>query len=128
MNAGSEVTGDFGTLRAEVDMIDVTSALPYADESWTYTDQQGHRHRYGKGYPTLTWIVDERYWDEGLGEEVEDGHWECPLCGEPITPGTQVDYSKRYIPGMTHYYLNDEEISEADYQRVAAQITQRGSR
>jgi hypothetical protein len=108
-------------LRAETERIDVTSALPYADEKWTYTDRHGHQHRYDHGYPTLVWIVDETYWCDDCRDEHEEGHYQCPLCGEHIEPGMAgPDLYRRYIPGMTTYYLNDEEISEAEYQRLAA--------
>jgi hypothetical protein len=123
----SEIVGDFGVLRAEAELIDVTSSLPYADEAWTYTDQAGHRHRYSKGYPTLTWVIDETYWCEDCNDEHTEGHWECPLCGERITPGLKgPDMFPKRIPGMVTYYLNDVPISKDEYQRLVAQITQRG--
>ena len=122
------LTGAFGTLRAEAELIDVSSALPYPDEAWTYTDQHDHKHRYkrtgpGTYYPTLTWVVDETYWCEECGDEHAEGHWECPLCGEHITPGLKgPDRFPRKIPGMVSYYLNDEPISKAEYQRLVEQL------
>jgi len=109
-------------LTFETDRIDVTSALPYADESWTFTDAAGHQHRYDHGYPTLRWFVTERYWCEDCGDEHTEGKWICPLCDEVIEPGTAgPDRFRRYIPGMTHYYLNDQEISPDEYRRLAEQ-------
>ena len=64
-------------------------------ESWTFTDTQGHEHRYDHGYPTLVRVVDE--WchvEHGLfggadpdGHEAA-GHWECLQCHEVIRPAT----------------------------------------
>jgi hypothetical protein len=114
-------------LRAETERIEVTSSLPYADKDWTYTDRHGHSHRYDRGYPTLTWVVEYTYWCDTCQDEHDEGHYECPLCGEHITPGMAgPDRFRRYIPGMTRYYLNDEEISETEYRRLAEQIAGRG--
>ncbi|GAA4626666.1 hypothetical protein GCM10023196_035810 [Actinoallomurus vinaceus] len=74
-------TGDFGELRVETEMIDVTSSLPKPDPNWTYTDENGHEHRYEDGYPTLVRVVDDRYIDE-FGDEMEEAHLECRQCGE----------------------------------------------
>jgi DNA-directed RNA polymerase subunit RPC12/RpoP len=110
-------------LRVEVERLDVTSDSPYADESWTFTDQAGHQHRYDHGYPTLSWVVDETWWCEDCGDEHTEGHYECPLCGERIIPGTAgPDRVRRYAPGRTSYYLGDEEISPERYQELLAQL------
>jgi hypothetical protein len=112
----------------EADKIDVTSRLPYPDERWTYTDRAGHEHRYDKQapgdyYPTLSWVIDETYYCPDCHDEHTEGHWECPQCGERITPGSAgPDRFRRYIPGLTHYYLNDEEITKDEYQRLAAEF------
>ena len=121
----SEITGAFGTLRAETDRIDVTSSLPRPDPKWTYTDQQGHEHyREGNGYPTLVVVLEEPYWCPDCHDEHQWSHYECPLCGETIEPGLLPPSPYReYIPGMTHYYLNDEEISPDEYQRLLATLT-----
>lgn len=119
----AEYTGDFGELRIETEMIDVSSALPYADEKWTYTDGQGHPHRYERGYPTLAWIVDETYWYEDCQDQHEKGHWECPLCDEHITPGTAgPDLFPKKIPGLVSYYLNNQPISETEAKRLIDQF------
>jgi hypothetical protein len=115
---GTTIRGDFGTLEAETEMIDVTSGLPYPNERWTYTDRQGHEHRYsrraaGDYYPTLVWVVDETYWCEDCRDEHTDGHYECAICGEHITPRLRgPDLSRKYIPGLTSYYLNGEPITK----------------
>jgi len=115
-------------LRTETERIEVTSALPTADERWTFTDKAGHEHRYsrrgaGDYYPTLTWVVDETHWCEDCGDEHTEGHYECPLCGERIQPGLKGPSSFReFVPGRTTYYLDDEEISEARYRELLAQM------
>lgn len=115
-------------LRAETEQIDVTSALPYPDERWRFTDAAGHEHRYerqaaGDYYPTLRWFVTERYWRADCEDEHTEGEWICPLCDEVITPGTAgPDMFRRYVPGRTTYYLGDEEISEARYRELEAQL------
>jgi hypothetical protein len=115
----AEYSGDFGTLRIETDMIDVTSSSPYADEDWTFTDAAGHQHRYDHGYPTLRWFVTERWWCEECDDEHTEGEWTCPLCDEVIVPGTAgPDLFRRYAPGRTSYLLNDQPISEDEARRI----------
>ena len=117
----SMIAGDFGELRIETEMIDVTSSLPKPDPNWTYTDQHGHQHRYEDGYPTLMRVVDETYVDE-FGDEVEDWHFECPQCGEHITPGmVGPSMFREFAPGRTAYYLNDEPITEERFREIAEQ-------
>jgi len=119
------ITGDFGTLRAEVEMIDVSSALPRPDKKWTYTDRQGHRHHWDDGYPTLVVVTEESYWCEDCHDEHTDSHYECPLCGEEIRPGlVGPSLYREYTPGMTSYYLNDEPISEDRYRELVTQMQQ----
>lgn len=112
-----------GTLEIHTEQIDVTSALPYPDKRWTYTDQQGHDHYWREGYPTLTWIVDssETYWCEDCGEEHErtEGHYECPLCGETIAPGLcPPDTFRRFAPGRTSYTLDGQPITKEQAEAI----------
>ncbi len=58
-------------------------------------------------------MVDDRWYDPDDNETYENGHWECPLCGEHIRPG------RRRVPPSTHrhageaaWFLNDEPVSE----------------
>jgi hypothetical protein len=107
------ITGDFGTLVIETEMVDVTSALPQADKSWRYTDRQGHEHYWRDGYPTLDWVPDgEPYWDSDISGEYQHMKLVCPVCDEEIHPSTYVDTSRRYVPGLTWATLNGEPISE----------------
>lgn len=118
-------TGDFGELRVETEMIDVTSGLPRPDENWTYTDQHGHEHRYDDGYPTLIQVVDETYWCPDCNDEHEKTHLECRECGEHINPGLRgPSMFREFIPGPRSYYLNDEPISEQRFREIAAQYEQ----
>jgi hypothetical protein len=124
----SVIRGDFGELRLEVDMIDVTSALPRPDPRWTYTDQAGHQHRYDKTapghyYPTQVVVTEEPYWCPDCHDEHSDSHYECPLCGEEIEPGlVSAPLYREYMPGLASYYLNDEPITKDEYERLVAEL------
>lgn len=114
--------GDFGELRVETEMIDVTSGLPRPDETWSYIDRQGHGHRYDNGYPTLVEVVDRTYWCADCNDEHQDTHLECRICGESIEPGMRGPSPFReFAPGRTAYYLNDEPISPERYQEIVEQ-------
>lgn len=119
----STFTGDFGELRIEIESIDVTSSLPKPDTRWTFTDANGHRHRYEDGaYPTLVRVVDETYWCPDCNEDHEVTHLGCRECGERIEPGMVGPSGFREsIPGLRSYYLNDEPISEERYREIVAQ-------
>lgn len=116
----STVTGPFGTLRKETEVIAFTSNAPSRDPDWTYTDKRGHEHHYEGGlYPTLRWVVDETYWCDDCQEDHEDGHYECPECGEHIEPGMRDPSGKReLVSGLTSWYLDDEPISEEEAKRL----------
>jgi len=104
---------DEGELRFEREQIDVTSGLPRPDERWTYTDHHGHEHHWRDGWPTLRWVVDEpEYIDEDGEEYPAEGHYECPFCGEDISPGMRGPSGFReFIPGREQWWLNGEPIS-----------------
>jgi hypothetical protein len=119
----STVTGEFGVLRVERDMIDVTSGLPRPDEAWRYTDRQGHGHYWRDGYPTLRTVLGGPYWCEDCHDEHQDSHLECPLCSETVQPG-MVGPSpfREFIPGLTSYYLNDEPITEERAREILGKM------
>jgi hypothetical protein len=120
------ITGDFGELRIETQMIDVTSSLPRPDKSWTYTDEHGHEHRYDDGYPTLVRVVDATRVDED-GEEWEESHLECRECGEHIAPRmTGPSRFREYAPGRIAAYLNGEPISKERYLEIVEQYSPGG--
>jgi hypothetical protein len=114
------ITGDFGELRVETEIIDVTSGLPQLNPHWTYTDEQGHEHRYEEGYPTLVRVVDARHRDED-GEYWEEAHLECRQCHEHITPGTMAPRPE-HVPGRRAAYLNGEPISEQRYEELMKEL------
>ncbi len=104
------------TLEIETDRLEVTSMLPQRDPSWRTTDDAGHEHYAvstlaGVHYPTLY---------AQHGEPDEDGDcdswWVCCRCEQKIVPGTVVDHSRRFIPGMTTYTLDGEHIPPAQAQ------------
>ncbi len=82
----------------EQDMIPVRSNLPRADERWTFIDDAGHGHFYGKGYPTLFWVSQPCSMGHG-SDCTSEGYWECPHCHEEITPGTLPPLDVEYIAG-----------------------------
>ncbi|MBO0883672.1 MAG: hypothetical protein J2P17_25720 [Mycobacterium sp.] len=120
------ITADFGELRVETEIIDVSSGLPRSNPHWTYTDQQGHEHRYDNGYPTLARVVDATHRDED-GDEWEEWHYECPQCRERIEPGTISGMFTETVPGRQSYYLNDEPISKERFEKLMQQLKQRES-
>lgn len=110
----TELTGDFGTLTIETDMIDVTTGLPGPDKAWRFTDANGHEHYWSADayYPTLKVVVDRVWWCSDCNDEHEDDHLECKLCGEVIVPGTVGPSPFRtFAPGPRSAFLNGEPIS-----------------
>jgi hypothetical protein len=111
--------GDFGELTIEVEQVDVTSALPRADQQWRYMDRTGHEHHWDNGYPTLATVVDETYWCDDCDDEHQISHLECPQCHETITPATvPAPPWREYIPGRRSYFLNGEEITQEQAQEL----------
>jgi hypothetical protein len=121
--SGSTISGSFGELRVERDMIEVTSNLPRTDKGWRYTDRQGHEHYWQDGYPTLRTVLDEPYWCDDCHDEHQDSHLECPLCSEVIQPGMlSPPPFREFVPGLTSYYLNDEPISEERAREIMGEM------
>lgn len=112
-------------LEIEREMIEVSINLPQPDPNWTYTDRAGHDHAYsaqGSRYPTLVRRESDPYWCADCDDEHTDSWWECPLCGEKITPGTFIDSSRKFIPGLTMYRINGEDVSPAEGEALLAEI------
>lgn len=104
------------TLRVETDMVEITSGLPRPDQSWTYTDRQGHEHFWRDGWPTLRWVE-----DEPTADDDGDGHWECAACGEQIEPGiAPAGAVREFVPGLTSACIDGEPVSEAEAQAFIA--------
>jgi hypothetical protein len=115
--------GEFGELVAEVERIDVTSALPQPNQDWRFTDEHGHEHYWQNGYPTLTAVPDgEPYYCGDCSEEHQDTKRVCALCGVDIVPGTVVDTFRRYVPGRASYWLNGEPIREDQAQALIEEM------
>lgn len=116
------------TLEIEQDRISVSTALPQPDPNWTYTDQAGHQHEYGTSgavtnrYPTLVLREGEPYWCSDCQDEHTDTWLECPLCSEKITPGTYIDTSPKYLPGLTSYLIDGQPASKEEGDALLAQI------
>lgn len=95
-------------LSIEQDWIDVTSGLPTPNEQWTYTDRQGHEHRYARGYPTLDLIIDASHWCDGHEgpwnhdphEAIDESHYECRICRQVIEPTMDPPGTPKQIAGM----------------------------
>lgn len=111
------------SFRVEQDWIDVTTNMPERDPNWRETDSNGHEHRYEDGdYPTLRWAEDEPYWCEQHQEEHEQGHWECRVCGEEVSPGMRMPSPvPKKIPGMRSYFIDDELVDEATFKAAVAE-------
>lgn len=101
-------SGRTWTLEVRQEWIDVTSERSSPNEHWTFTDANGHEHRYDHGYPTLEFVIDESHWcdgSEGLynhdpHEAVDVAHYECLICRELIVPKMDPPYTPKRIPGM----------------------------
>jgi hypothetical protein len=118
-----KITGDFGELIIEVDRVEVTSNLPRPDPAWRYTDEHGHEHYWENGYPTLTRVNEEPYWCEDCNDEHTDSHFECPICGETVSPGsTGPSGFREFIPGLTSYRLNGQPISKERADEIVASL------
>jgi len=91
----------------------------------------GHEHAYvDRGYPTLTWVVDEEdyvIFEDGYPEEYPgSGHYECSECGQEIQPALIGPSPYReFIPGMTSYFIDGEPITEDEYRTIVAEIASR---
>jgi hypothetical protein len=117
------------------DVIDVTCGIPTPNEGWTYTDRQGHEHRYEHGYPTLELVVDASHWcmgNEGLyahdpHEAVDESHYECRICRETIQPKVDPPGTPEFVRGLSTAILNGNRsdgsrlvryVSEADARAI----------
>jgi hypothetical protein len=111
-----------GTVKVEQDWIDVTT-MSEVDPDWSYRDSHGHEHRWWAGpdplvplrdpqlqtpvLPSLIYVYDCEY-DEDC-DEYQPGHYECRLCGDPVTPRSRPTVSRHLIPGLQRVSLEVEE-------------------
>lgn len=113
--------GGGGELRIETDQIEVTSNLPKPDRSWRYIDAQGHEHYWRDGWPTLVTVVEDTYWCADCNDEHDDTHFECPQCGEWISPGmVEGGMFREFMPGRTSYYLDGQPITKEQAEEIIA--------
>lgn len=111
------------------ELLDVTS-ISRPDPSWSYSDQQGHEHRWYVGdrpaenynpvnkyeVPTLEWVHDEWRYDED-GERYEIGHLACKRCHETVKPRKIPDQTTQYVPGLRWFTINGEPVSPEEFER-----------
>ncbi len=82
----------------------IRSDMPVADEGWAYVDKEGHGHFWKNGYPTLKKVYSGC--DMGHGDDCKGAlSYECPTCGERITPDTRIE-ADRWVPGPITYTLS----------------------
>ncbi|MEU1135099.1 hypothetical protein ABZ383_35480 [Streptomyces sp. NPDC005900] len=113
-------------LEVDREMVEVTTNLPQPDPEWSYTDRAGHAHAYGSDadrYPTLVIRSGDPYWCDDCQDDHTDSWFECPLCGEKITPGTRIDSSPKFIPGATAYYIDGRAVSRTEGEALLAEMT-----
>jgi hypothetical protein len=113
--ATHELHFEDGVLEFEQDIEWITSDFPEADPNWRGTDSNGHEHHAVEDskrvtYPTLTLAAGEPYWCQDCQDEHTDTWWECPICGEKVTPGTRPSTPKP-ITRSQQYYWDGEPIS-----------------
>lgn len=129
-----------GLFELDYDLVDITS-LSRPDTSWRFTDAAGHEHRwYAKGkpaesydpgarheLPTLQWVVTGiGYYEDG--DEYEIGEYRCVQCSEVIQPRKTADTCRQMIPGLKHYRINGEHVTEQEFQaRYAAAVADKGN-
>lgn len=104
----------------EVIRIDFGVPPQEPDPDWRRIDGEGHLHAWVDGKtPTLTWVVDRRWYCEDCQEEHEDGHLACAICGEAIEPGRKPGPTTQLKPGRVSYLLCGQPIAKTDAERVA---------
>jgi hypothetical protein len=103
-----------GELTIETEMVDVTSNLPRPDKNWRFTDENGHEHYWqDNDWPTLVTVVDETYWCEDCGDDHQNTHLACAICGVTVEPGmVRPPGHREFVPGRKAYYLDGEPITE----------------
>lgn len=109
--------------------IDVTSDRPSPNERWTFTDSNGHFHRYNHGYPTLEPVVDESHWCDGHEgpwnhdphEAIDASHYECTNCREVVEPAFDPPFTPKQILGSVDATL---EGFRSDGAKVRVWVTE----
>jgi hypothetical protein len=92
-------------LETRSNSIRIPPSLSEPDPHWRFTDAAGHAHEPTmedgrvRSYGTLVSVESEPYWCEDCRDEHTDQHYECPLCGEVIRPGTRRGRAT-WLPGL----------------------------
>jgi hypothetical protein len=114
-----------GTVRVERIYQEINMQGPVADESWRFTDSNGHEHYYsddrdpeadrGGHYPTLVYVPGPVYYCGDCGDEHEDyavSRYECRICGETVEPGSREPHNPEALVLTSQAaYLNGELIT-----------------
>uniref|UniRef100_A0A6M3KSJ1 Uncharacterized protein n=1 Tax=viral metagenome TaxID=1070528 RepID=A0A6M3KSJ1_9ZZZZ len=109
--------------RLERDVIEVTP-ISKPDDDWEFTDKSGHLHRWQNGkLPSLKQIVDS----PATEEYPASFHFECKRCGESINPGYKSPEYREYEPSLTHFYIDDIQVTkeefETEYQTASLKLS-----
>ena len=111
------------------DKVDVTSVCR-PDTGWKFVDPANHTHVWFNGdqpatgyqpglsytVPTIKWVKDGvGYFEDG--EEYGIGHYECKECGFHVKPGNTADTHRQYMPGLKHFTIDGETVSEPEFMR-----------
>jgi len=100
-------------LRVERDVIEVTP-ISKPDDDWEFTDKKGHLHRWQNGkLPSLKQVIDCPATEEYPAEI----HFECKRCGETIIPHYKPPEYREYEPGLTHFYIDDVEVTKGELEK-----------
>lgn len=124
-----DVAQDGTRLKLEVitDMIAVPTVSGYhlePDPEWSFTDAAGHEHHWSlpARLVTLTTTQELRYWCPDCQDQHIDPFLVCALCHERIQPGYEPVQDQPFIPGMKHYLINDEEVSQELFMAIIAEM------
>jgi hypothetical protein len=128
---GAEIEVE-GSWTIERDMIPCDSITPEPDPRWSFTDQEGHEHRWQRWanaaelkehgdweLPTLEYVVTGVIGcDDGCGQvdEIDVGEWRCLACRQVIEPGTRMPEPGRMIGGPMRWsakvLMSEKELGE----------------
>ena len=132
--ATHELHFEDGVLEFNQDVEWITSDLPEPDPNWKGADSNGHEHHAvveaeHVTYPTLKLAAGEPYWCPDCRDEHTDTWWECPACGEKVTPGTRPSTPKPIIRSQQYYWdgepISSERANEIMQRQQRAEIEAR---
>jgi len=117
-----------GKLEIRRDRIEVGS-YHEKDPKWSFTDKQGHEHRWHIPQGADDWKEQKRWKLPTLravgftiyypdGETGCGVHYYCKRCGELIHPGYRMSPFPRFIAGPAEYYLGGVMIDKAKAESI----------